>query len=111
MEIVKVKFQNCANKDEFSGRYYSYFAYIPLSVGDIVKVPTATGHGIGKVVEVNVSPNNVGCPVDKLKTIRHLANTDEEKPQDPKQESDYAPGKGMRPLTIADTAGAVPAQA
>lgn len=109
MEIVKVKFQNRANKEEFSGREYSYFAYIPLRVGDIVKVPTAKGYGIGKVVEVNVSTSDVGCPLDNLRTIRQLANSDEEKPQDPKQESDRKPSKGMRPLTIADAAGEVPA--
>jgi len=108
MDIVKVKFQNRTNKEEFSGREYSYFAYIPLSVGDIVKVPTTNGYGIGKVVEVDVPTSKVGCPVDKLRTIRHLANSDEEKPKEPKQDSGKRE-KGMRPLTIADSAATAPA--
>ncbi|MCL2357612.1 MAG: hypothetical protein FWC70_10785 [Defluviitaleaceae bacterium] len=104
MSIVLVKFQSKKNPDDFSGKEYSYIAGIPLNVGDIVKVPTANGFGIGKVVEIDVPSNKIGCPLDKLKRIQHLANLDEENPQNLGKRE-----KGMQPLTITDTADEISA--
>ena len=75
MEIVSVRFQNKLHEGEFSGREYSYLTNIPLKVGDIVIVPTRNGSGIAEVSQVNVSSLNVGCPVEKLKTIETLAGS------------------------------------
>jgi len=73
MEIVSVKFQNKHNKDDFSGREYSYFTAIHLKEGDIVIVPTRNGSGIAKVTKTDVSPKDVGCSLELLKKIESLA--------------------------------------
>ncbi|MCL2215435.1 MAG: hypothetical protein FWB91_00310 [Defluviitaleaceae bacterium] len=97
-EIVSVKFQSKNNKQEFSGREYSYFAEIDLQVGDIVSAPVKNGYSIGKVTKANVSPQSVGCSLSLLKTIHSLAELDPEP-------------SGDRQQTITDAAGATPAPA
>ena len=93
MEIVSVQFQSKQNKEEFSGRDYSYYAAIPLKMGDVVTVPTRHGTGTAKVTKVNVKPNEVGCDLRLLKSIESLA--------------EVKPPVDSQP-TIAEAADAVP---
>lgn len=58
MNIVQVQFKN-RYTDIFGGTNYSYIAEVPVSVGDIVTVPTARGESEAKVVRTDV-------PVDEL---------------------------------------------
>ena len=75
MEIVSVQFQSKTYEKVFTGREYSYIAGLPLEVGDIVSVPTKNGAGVARVTKTNVLPCDVGCPVDLLKTITAMAET------------------------------------
>lgn len=53
MNIVQVQFKNRHN-DRFGGTNYSYIAEVPVSVGDIVRVPTAYGESEAKIVAVDL---------------------------------------------------------
>ena len=53
MNIVQVQFKNRYN-DTFGGTNYSYIAEVPVSVGDIVRVPTTYGESEAKVVATGV---------------------------------------------------------
>lgn len=52
--IVNVKYEDKYNPKTFSGRTYSYFTDIKLSVGDIVEAPTQYGLKIARVSKINV---------------------------------------------------------
>jgi len=75
MKIVSVVFQSTHNPEEYSTREYSYFAKIPLAVGDIVLAPVRTSHNTAKVIKLGVDPSEVGCDIRLLKTITSLAGT------------------------------------
>ena len=53
MNIVQVQFKNRYN-GRFGGTNYSYIAEVPVSAGDIVRVPTAYGESEAKVVRTEV---------------------------------------------------------
>ena len=70
MEKMIVNVRYCGNGGELSSRAYSYYADIPLSVGDRVVVPTYKGDGEAVVSEINVPESRIDeriLPV--LKTI------------------------------------------
>lgn len=72
MSIVQVQFKRRYD-DTYGGRAYSYVADVPVSVGDIVKVPTANGDGEAKVCRVDVPESECGFPVDRLRHITEPA--------------------------------------
>ena len=72
MSIVQVQFKSRYG-DTYSGRAYSYVADIPVSVGDIVKVPTSNGDGEAKVCRIDVPESECGFPVDRLRHITEPA--------------------------------------
>ena len=51
--FVQVNFKSLYS-DGYGGRAYTYIADVPLEVGDVVKVPTATGESEAKVIRVNI---------------------------------------------------------
>ena len=66
--IVNVRYRS--KSGELSSRAYSYYADIPLCVGDRVAVPTSMGEGEAEVCEVDVPESRIDeriLPV--LKTI------------------------------------------
>lgn len=77
--IVSVQFQS-KKTGEFTGNTYNYLTSLSLEPGSIVKVPTANGDGIAKVVKVNVPdcdvPQNI---LPLLKTISELAEVEDDK--------------------------------
>ena len=54
MNIVQVQFKD-RYSERFGGTNYSYIAEVPVSVGDIVRVPTAYGESEAKVVRTGLS--------------------------------------------------------
>ena len=73
--IVNVRY--CSKSGELSSRAYSYYADIPLSVGDRVVVPTYKGDGEAVVSEVDVPESRIDeriLPV--LKTISRKVGDD-----------------------------------
>lgn len=72
MSIVQVQFKSRYG-DTYSGRPYSYVADVPVNVGDIVKVPTASGDGEAKVCRIDVPESECGFPVDRLRHITEPA--------------------------------------
>jgi len=77
MDIVSVHFQNKKNPEDFSGREYSYYAAIPLNVGDIVMVPTQKGQGKARVVRIGVKADEIGFDIGLMKTIETLADAED----------------------------------
>lgn len=53
MNFVQVQFKS-RYSDDFLGRAYTYIADVPVEVGDIVTVPTATGDGEAKVCRIGI---------------------------------------------------------
>ena len=72
MSIVQVQFKSRYN-DSYGGRAYSYVADVPVSVGDIVKVPTANGDGEAMVFRIDVPESECGFPIDRLRHITEPA--------------------------------------
>lgn len=71
--IVSVCFRR-KDSEEFGGKAYSYFTELPLSVGDIVKVPTAQGESVAKVHETDIHESKVDERIlPLLKTITEYA--------------------------------------
>ena len=56
--IVQVQFKNRYGEG-YGGMNYTYIADVPVSVGDIVKVPTRYGESEAKVCRVNVPENEI----------------------------------------------------
>ena len=71
MSIVSVQF-----KSRYSGTYggseYAYYADVPVSKGDIVKVPTKFGESEAKVCRVDVPESEIP-PYMELKHITEAA--------------------------------------
>lgn len=71
--IVNVNFKNRYGEG-FGPRKYSYYCDLDVKVGDIVKLPTKNGDGVGRVAEIHVDPNRVDDRVlPQLKTITEYA--------------------------------------
>ncbi|NLH02505.1 MAG: hypothetical protein GX488_11655 [Clostridiales bacterium] len=76
--IVSVCFKR-KDSEEFGGKAYHYFTELPLSVGDIIKVPTAQGDSVAKVCETDIPESKVDERIlPLLKTITQLAEGSEE---------------------------------
>jgi len=71
-EIVKVQFPSKAASDGFGGKEYSYFASLPLKVGDLVKA----GQGKARVTRVNVGTDEIGADIKHLGTISSLLDVE-----------------------------------
>ena len=70
--IVQVNFKNRYGEG-YSGMNYTYIADVPLSVGDIVKVPTKYGDSEARVCRVNVPEDEVKAFSGDLKHITEPA--------------------------------------
>lgn len=66
--IVQVQFKN-RNRDGFGGPGYTYIADVPLTVGDIVQVPTKYGDSEARVCKVDVPENEIPAFSGELKHI------------------------------------------
>lgn len=66
--IVTVKYEDDIYKKTFSGREYTYYTAIPLSVGNIVKAPTKFGVSNALVTKVNI-------PEEKIETFKKTVKT------------------------------------
>ena len=56
--IVNVELRK-SGANEYGGKEYSYVTELPLSVGDIVIVPTFKGLSYARVSRVNVDPESI----------------------------------------------------
>lgn len=68
-KLVAVQFRSRYNPEKFSGGEYTYIADVPLSEGDIVKVPTKFGESEARVSRVDVPLDELKCRVGELKHI------------------------------------------
>ncbi|WP_418710783.1 hypothetical protein [Allofournierella sp.] len=72
MDIVAVQYEARMEPGVFGGREYTYFAEVPLQMGDVVHVPTKFGSSLARVVRVGIPEYRVD---DKVKQImRHITN-------------------------------------
>ena len=67
--IVSVKYEDKYMPKTFSGRSYSYITAIPLSIGDLVVVPTSYGEKIARVSAINIPEFKVEFMKANLKLI------------------------------------------
>lgn len=74
--LVQVRFRNRYGEG-YGGAAYTYIADTPLSVGDIVTVPTRFGSSEARVCRVNVPEAEVEHFRDKLKSITDAASVSE----------------------------------
>ena len=74
MNLVQVQFKSRYG-DGYGSQSYTYIADVPLSVGDIVTVPTKTGEGEARVsrVDVPVSELPKFLSVDQIRHITEPA--------------------------------------
>jgi hypothetical protein len=68
-DLVQVQFENRANPGTFGGGAYTYIADHPVSVGDIVNVPTKYGERDARVVKTDVPVGDIQCRVGQLRHI------------------------------------------
>lgn len=73
-EIVQIVFENRENPGTYGGKRFSYIADYPVSVGDVVTVPTKYGDRTACVCHVNVQPDKIGCEVEMLQHIEAPAD-------------------------------------
>lgn len=67
--IIKVKYEDDLCPRTFNGKEYSYYTNKSLSIGDLVIAPTKFGTKIAKVVEINISENEIKNIKPYMKTI------------------------------------------
>ena len=67
MSIVQVQFKN-RYTGAYSGNAYTYFADVPVQVGDIVRVPTNFGDSEAKVCRVDVPESEIPTWMD----LKHI---------------------------------------
>lgn len=76
--IVNVQFKN-RRTEGFGRQMYSYLCMMDVKVGDLVKLPTVNGDGIGRVAEINVSTDRVDSRIlPKLKCITEYAEVEKD---------------------------------
>lgn len=68
-EIVKVRFKSHFQPGEWSPREYSYYAAVPLKVGDLVVVPSKYRESVAKVSQVHVDEREVRDYLHVMQTI------------------------------------------
>ena len=71
MSIVSVQFKS-RYSDTYGGNEYAYLADVPVSAGDIVKVPTKFGESEARVCRVDVPESEIP-PYMELKHITEAA--------------------------------------
>lgn len=69
MNIVNVAFEDRRNPGTFGGCSYSYLSDQPVSVGDLVNVPTKYGQREAMIVKTDVPIRELQCRVGQLKRI------------------------------------------
>lgn len=69
-EIVKVRFKSRFQPGEWSPREYSYYAAVPLKVGDLVVVTSKYGDSVAKVSQIHVDEREV---LDYLHVMHTIA--------------------------------------
>ena len=70
MDFVQVQFKS-RYSDGYGGRAYTYIADVPLSVGDVVTVPTSHGDGEARVCRVGI-PESEARGGGYLGEFRHI---------------------------------------
>lgn len=73
MSIVAVQFQDKRNPEEFSGRAYSYFSNVELTVGDVIIAPSKNGNAVVRVCRTDMKDSEIDERVmPYMKTIEEL---------------------------------------
>lgn len=72
--IVKVKYEDNFCPRTFLGKEYTYFTSIAVNKGDLVKAPTKYGIKIAKIIEINVSQDEIKGIKQYMKTITTKIN-------------------------------------
>ena len=72
MSIIAVQFKG-RYSDAYGSREYAYYADVPVSVGDIVKVPTKFGESEARVCRVDVPESEIPAYME-LKHITEAAS-------------------------------------
>lgn len=70
MPLVQVQFKSRYG-DGYGGQHYTYVADVPLSVGDVVTVPTQRGESEARVSRVDV-PESELPKFLKVDQLRHI---------------------------------------
>ena len=70
LDIVTVQYTDESTPGEFAGRNYSYYADVPLKVGDCVAVPSRRGTSLAKVTEIGIPDYRVESRVKEI--MRHI---------------------------------------
>ena len=73
IDIVAVQFQDKYAPERFRGMEYSYFTLVPLTVGDVVIVPTKYGNGVARVSRTGITESEVDNKIlPQMLTINQL---------------------------------------
>ena len=67
--IISVKYEDKFNPKTFSGKAYSYYTAVDVSVGDLVIAPTSYGDKIAIVSEINITEDKIFMIKQYLKLI------------------------------------------
>ena len=70
MAIVQVQFKNRYN-NTYGGNAYTYYADVPVQVGDIVKVPTQYGDSEARVCRVDVPESEIPVHME----LKHITES------------------------------------
>lgn len=70
MMIVQVQFKNRFSYT-YSGNAYTYYADVPVQVGDIVKAPTKFGESEAKVCRVDVPESEIPAYME----LKHITES------------------------------------
>lgn len=71
-DIVSVQFMSEIHPGEFVGREYSYYADVPLQVGDCVAVSSRRGESLARVTEVGVPEYRIDPKIKKI--LKHITS-------------------------------------
>lgn len=71
MDIIAVQYKN-KSTGEYSGREYTYFADVPVAVGDEIIVPARNSQSAAKVSRIGIPEDEIASFADKLKTITEI---------------------------------------
>lgn len=72
IDIVTVQYEARMEPGTFGGREYTYYAEVPLKVGDVVKVPTKFSSSLARVVRVGIPEYRVDNTLKR--SMRHITN-------------------------------------
>lgn len=71
-DIVAVQYEARMEPGTFGGREYTYYAEVPLKVGDVVKVPTKFSSNLARVSKMGIPAYRV--PENIKAIMRHITN-------------------------------------